>query len=85
MKRGRLTVRDLNHVVADLRALPVEIDMTSAERSLDETLDLAKKHGLTTYVAWYLELAKRREVPFASLDSRLRKACSTAKITLLPN
>ena len=84
VKRGRLTVRDMNYLIKEFRGLPVEIDAMSMEVSLDETLMLAKKYELTTYDASYLELAKRREMPLATLDNKLRKACSSAKIKLLP-
>ncbi len=85
VKRGRLTVRDRIRLVRELKALPVEIDATSTERSLEETLALAQKYDLTTYDASYIELAQRREVPLATLDNKLRKACQLAKITVLPN
>jgi len=84
VKRNRLTVRDVTRLVAELRALPMEIDAISTEQSLDETLALAQKYDLTTYDASYIELAKRRDVPLATLDTKLRKACLLAKIPLLP-
>lgn len=85
VKRGRLTVKDRIRLVRELRALPVEIDGTFTERSLEETLALAQKYDLTTYDASYIELALRRDVSLASLDNRLRKACLSAKISLLPS
>ncbi len=85
VKRGRLTVKDRIRLVRELRALPVEIDGTSTERSLEETLALAQKYDLTTYDASYIELALRRDVSLATLDNRLRKACLSAKISLLPS
>lgn len=85
VKRGRLTPRDVNQLITELRALPVEIDATSTERALEETLSLARKYDLTTYDASYLELAKRRAMPLATLDIKLRQACLLAKITVLPS
>ncbi len=85
VKRGRLTARDMNRLVRELRALPVEVDVTSTEESLNETLILARKYELTTYDASYIELAKRRDMPLATLNAKLRKACLSAKITLLPS
>ncbi|HNP29053.1 MAG TPA: type II toxin-antitoxin system VapC family toxin [Nitrospirales bacterium] len=85
VKRGRLTPRDLSLLITELRALPVEIDATSTERALEETLSLARKYELTTYDAAYLELAKRRGMPLATLDPKLRQACASAKITVLPS
>jgi predicted nucleic acid-binding protein len=85
IKRDRLTSRDVGHLVTELRALPLEIDAASTEQALEETLTLARKYELTTYDASYLELAKRRDMPLATLDTKLRKACLSAKITLLPS
>ncbi len=85
VKRGRLTTKDVSHLISKLRALPLEIDAASTERALEETLALARKYDLTTYDASYLELAQRRNLSLATLDTKLRKACLSAKITLLPS
>lgn len=85
VKRGRLTDRDVSQLIPELRALPVEIDATSTERALEETLSLAKTYDLTTYDASYLELAKRRDMPLAILETKLRQACVLAKIPVLPS
>ena len=85
VKRGRLTTKDVSLLVTELRALPLEIDAASTERVFKETLALAQKYHLTTYDASYLELAQRREIPLATLDSKLRQACLSAKIPFLPS
>lgn len=85
VKRGSLTAKDVSQLVTELRALPLEIDATSTERALETILALAQKYDLTTYDASYLELAKRRDLPLATLDAKLRKACLSAKVTLLPS
>jgi predicted nucleic acid-binding protein len=84
VRRGRLTAQDMAHLVREFRALPVEIDNMSNEESFKETLLLARKYELTTYDSSYIELAKRRELPLATLDTKLRKVCLTAHIGLLP-
>jgi predicted nucleic acid-binding protein len=84
MKRGRLTDKDMKQLITELRALPLEIDSTSTNQALEETMTVAKKYDLTTYDASYLELAKRRALPLATLDDKLRQACVSAKISLLP-
>ncbi len=85
VKQGRLTAKDVSRLVTELRALPLEIDAASTERAMEETLALAKKYDLTTYDASYLELAQRRNLPLATLDIKLRKACLSAKIIALPS
>jgi predicted nucleic acid-binding protein len=47
-------------------------------------MDLARRLGLITYDAAYLELAKRRSVPLATLDESLRRACAVSRIAVLP-
>lgn len=84
VNRGRLMARDVSHLITELRTLPLEIDAVSTERAFEETLALARKYNLTTYDASYLELARRRDIPLATLDIKLRKACVAAKITVLP-
>lgn len=84
VKRGRLTAKNVRHLVAELCALPLKIDSTCTERALEETLSLAKQYNITTYDASYLELAKRHDLPLATLDTKLRQACLSAKITALP-
>jgi len=46
-------------------------------------LSLCDKHGLTVYDASYLELALRRQLPLATLDSDLRRAAASEAIVLL--
>jgi predicted nucleic acid-binding protein len=57
VKRGRLTAKDVRQLVRELRTLPLEIDSTSTDHALEETMTLAQKYDLTTYDASYLELA----------------------------
>ncbi len=85
VKRHRLSVRDMSRLVQEFRALPVEIDSISIEESLKDTLLLSRKYELTTYDASYIELAQRRKIPLATLDTKLRHVCLTAKIELLPS
>jgi predicted nucleic acid-binding protein len=45
--------------------------------------DVAATHGLSAYDATYLELALRRRLPLATLDSALRKAMAAAGVAAL--
>jgi predicted nucleic acid-binding protein len=44
---------------------------------------LAERSGLTVHDACYLELAKRRALPLASLDGDLRAAADACGVSLL--
>lgn len=57
---------------------PIEMDMLTHSRAGRETLDLAIEHGLTTYDAAYLELARRKDLPLATRDRALAKAARNA-------
>jgi predicted nucleic acid-binding protein len=67
----------------DLGALPIVLDSETSARAWDETLRLAEVHRLTAYDAAYLELARRRALPLATLDAELRGAAQTLGIVLL--
>ena len=58
-----------------LAQLGVTIDRSPEEASV---LALARQHRLTVYDAAYLELALRRNLPLATLDEQLLRACKAA-------
>lgn len=58
-----------------LRKLRITTDPAGAEHALTDTLNLARRHGLSAYDAAYLELALREHMPLATLDTNLRQAC----------
>lgn len=63
-----------------LRDLALEVDATSAERSLSDTLQLARRFNLSAYDASYLELALRTSRPLATRDAALRRAAEKAGV-----
>jgi predicted nucleic acid-binding protein len=73
-RRGRTTAADANRFVHLVRSLPIVVDPVARVRAFEATMALARKHGLTAYVAAYLELASRLGVPHATLDGDLRAA-----------
>jgi predicted nucleic acid-binding protein len=46
-------------------------------------LQLAEAYRLTAYDAAYLELARRRALPLATLDAEMRVAAQALRITVL--
>lgn len=71
VRRGRFNESDLDEILEDLKALPLQIDQGAAIDALGATIALARKHSLTTYDACYLELAIRKKVSLATLDRAL--------------
>jgi len=79
-RRGRLDAPGTAEFLADLGRLPVHIDRDSDNGAV---LGLARAHGLTSYDAAYLELARRREAPLATLNQQLAHAARGAQVPLL--
>ena len=63
-----------------LGAMPIEIDHDPDEVAL---LSLARRHRLTVYDAAYLELARRRREPLATLDRALAAAAAAESVPLI--
>ena len=68
--------------LALLQDMAIEIDPRGTERALTDTLQLARRHNLSTYDASYLELALREGLPLATNDADLRKALARTGGTL---
>lgn len=77
-RRGRIAEADVAASMQSLAALPIDTDSETAFRALRETLELARRHGLSSYDAAYLELAIRSGYPIASRDMKLLEAARTA-------
>ena len=73
-RQKRTTEAKVTHFLTLLSRLPITVDEETPARTWDDTLALARAHGLSTYDAAYLELALRRGLPLATLDDPLRDA-----------
>jgi len=69
--------------LVDLALLPVNTDQETDRQAWGPTVRLAERHRLTLYDAAYLELALRRRLPLATLDTDLRAAATAEKVSLL--
>jgi predicted nucleic acid-binding protein len=67
----------------ELARLPIETEPALTAIQAKAVLALGEKHGLTMYDAAYLELAHRRELSLATLDTDLRKAAEVEGVALL--
>ena len=83
VRRGRHDSVFRDSTLDDLALLPIQTDSETDRHAWGVTKELAAQHGLTLYDAAYLELALRRELPLASLDSDLRTAAAAEKVPLL--
>lgn len=82
-RRKRLDAKRRQRLAGFLRALPVTLDMETADQAWTATARLAERYRLTLYDAAYLELAQRRKLPLATLDKDLIRTGKTLGMTLL--
>jgi predicted nucleic acid-binding protein len=82
-RRKRILVEHRVRAVETILALPIEIDSETSLQSFGPIFELASQFRLNAYDACYLELARRRELPLATLDGDLRKAAEAAGVPLL--
>jgi predicted nucleic acid-binding protein len=70
-------------VLADLALLDIATDQQTDSYAWTDTLNLADHFHLTVYDAAYLELARRRMLPLATLDQELQTAATAIGVTVL--
>lgn len=80
VRRGRYPREFVTDSLADLSLLPIHLDEDTSRHAWTSTLSLAQKYNLTVYDAAYLELAKRRALPLATLDQLLAAAATREQI-----
>jgi len=83
VRRGRHTGDFRDQSLFDLALLPVQVDAEASSQAWIETPRLAERHALTVYDASYLEIARRREIPLATLDRELRAAALSDGVPLM--
>lgn len=83
-RRKRIDAAGVNERLDLFQKLPIEVDPASSAASLLEITTLARRHGLTSYDAAYLELAIRMDLSLATLDRQLRKAATAEGVEILP-
>src|SRR5713101_8157396 len=83
VRRGRIDADFRQAALDDLALLDITTDDHTDMHAWTETLLLADRFGLTLYDAAYLELARRRALPLATLDEDLSAAASALGIHVL--
>jgi len=75
-RRKRIDKAKRIQLMTFLRDLPIVLDLDTADRAWEATAGLADIFKLSIYDVSYLEVARRRRLPLASLD---RSLCVAAK------
>jgi predicted nucleic acid-binding protein len=83
VRRGRIDANFRRAALTDLALLDIAIDDQTDVHAWGETLRMADIFKLTVYDAAYLELAQRRNLPLATLDSELRAAAKSIDLRLM--
>ncbi|MHB1646731.1 MAG: type II toxin-antitoxin system VapC family toxin [bacterium] len=76
--KGLVTESRSTLFIKMIKELDIQPDMETYLYSLNDILNLARRHGLSAYDASYLELALRGNIPLATLDEDLIRAVKKA-------
>jgi predicted nucleic acid-binding protein len=75
-RKKRITELGAQEFLQTLAGLDIRIEPASATKNGETLLSLTRLYGLTAYDAAYLELAKRKGLPLATLDHDLIAAAA---------
>jgi predicted nucleic acid-binding protein len=81
-RRKRCTQADTSNWLSYLSALPIVVDSETESRAWSDTISLARQNSLSECDAAYLELALRRSLPLATLDSQLESAARAVGVAI---
>ena len=83
VRRGRVSPGFRADALMVLELMSITQDPETAVHAWTTTLQLADRFGLTLYDATYLELAQRRSLSLASLDTALRDAGQALQLNVM--
>ena len=81
-RRSVLPQLDSDRFLAHLNSLPITTDARPTQERSARILALARRHGLSSYDATYLELAQRLGAALASFDRQLNQAARAIGVAL---
>lgn len=82
-RRGRCASSKADEFLQNLLALPIIVDDHTASHLVRDVHELSRRHQLTAYDGYYLELALRRGLPIATHDRALIAAARLAQLEVL--
>ena len=85
VRKRRIHLDFRRAALADLALLDIKIDAQTDYYAWADTLNLADEFHLTIYDAAYLELARRRMLPLATLDQALQTAAAAVGVKVVGN
>jgi predicted nucleic acid-binding protein len=82
-KRKRISSSLVQSFLDDLATLPIMLEELPAKTVFERIESLSRKHDLTAYDAAYLDLALENQLPLATLDDHLVRACGEAGVEVV--
>ncbi|MCY0096255.1 type II toxin-antitoxin system VapC family toxin [Hoeflea ulvae] len=83
VRRKRLTPEYRHGALMRISDLPIKTDQESAAALWNEAQVICDDYQLSAYDAAYLELARRRRIPLATLDNAMIRAADALDISLI--
>lgn len=84
VRRGRLSEEEASSAHLRLLSLPVVVEPMTRKETFEDTTRIARRHGLSAYDAAYVELARRRRIPLATLDGSMKAAARAEGVEVIP-
>jgi predicted nucleic acid-binding protein len=81
-RRKRIRQPEIGRFVGLMNGLSIVEDGQPFSDTVSNVLPLAREYDLSAYDASYLDVAVRHEIPLATLDTTLQKACTLAGIKI---
>ncbi len=85
VRKRRMSKMLRDKALLDLTNLDIRTDAETDALAWSDTLALADRFRLTLYDAAYVELARRQNLPLATLDREMRTAATALGLTVLGN
>jgi predicted nucleic acid-binding protein len=82
-RRGRIDAEGIAEFLSLIGQIDIVIDGTTHEPGLSTILDLARREGITSYDAAYLDLAQREGLQLATQDGDLAVAARRIGIDVI--
>ncbi len=83
VRQKGITVAQFDAFIADIKDLPIAIDLGGVGRSYSSIVRLCRQFQLSSYDAAYLDLALIEGVALATLDKNLRAAAKASGVEWL--
>jgi predicted nucleic acid-binding protein len=83
-RRGRIDAAIRDEFLGLLMTIDIRVETVDVVHTFAVVLDLARREGLTSYDAAYLDLALRERLPLATRDAALAEAARRVGVSLIP-